>query len=217
MGVARHIASSQPNNSPIGKLPTLPRNNLATGRLNGAKPIIAPQSTTATKVADAEPRPPGRTEPGHDFGDRHPVDAIHEVDEIDQPNAPNERQRAVQLSGDGGYNAHLMWKSGDDGGKRRSLQHEAGEGPQANAHRLSRQRGRARRQVASWMRVSMAARTAFDGLISGALICSSPISVLRIRLRRLRYDQRISRTSMGNWAQLTIFVPPVLLPRFFWG
>jgi hypothetical protein len=27
------------------------------------------------------------------------------------------------------------------------------------------------------MRVSMAARAAFDGLISGALICSSPISV----------------------------------------
>jgi hypothetical protein len=97
--------------------------------LNGAKPIIAPQSTTATKVADAEPRPPGRTEPGHDFGDRHPVDAIHEIDEIDQPNAPNERQRAVQPPGDGGYNAHLMWKSGDDGGNRRSLQHEAGEGP----------------------------------------------------------------------------------------
>jgi hypothetical protein len=66
---------------------------------------------------------------GHDFGDRHPVDAIHEIDEIDQPNAPNERQRAVQPSGDGGYNAHLMWKSGDDGGNRRSLQHEAGEGP----------------------------------------------------------------------------------------
>ena len=49
---ARRVASRhQPSKRPIGRLPTSPRKIVATGRLNGAKPIIAPQSAAATIAA----------------------------------------------------------------------------------------------------------------------------------------------------------------------
>src|SRR5262249_39927913 len=42
---------NQPNNKPIGKLPTSPRNNCATGRLKGANPMIAPHNASATNAS----------------------------------------------------------------------------------------------------------------------------------------------------------------------
>src|SRR6185437_561575 len=59
------MTSSQPSNKPIGRLPTSPRNNRATGLLKGAKPIIAPPSASAATVASrgSAPMIPKSTRP----------------------------------------------------------------------------------------------------------------------------------------------------------
>ena len=51
MAVPASRTSSQPSSKPIGRLPTSPRNILATGLLNGAKPSIAPHSANQPGVA----------------------------------------------------------------------------------------------------------------------------------------------------------------------
>src|SRR5262249_51031046 len=49
--------SSHPRTSPMGRLPTSPRNSFATGRLKKLKPIIAPQVARLTTTASGGSMP----------------------------------------------------------------------------------------------------------------------------------------------------------------
>ena len=100
MAVARRSRSkSQPSKRPIGRLPTSPRNSRATGLLKGAKPSIAPSSAAATiagngAIVPQRPSSDDGTGHRHDFGNGHPVDAVHEIHEIDEPHAAETDRRA---------------------------------------------------------------------------------------------------------------------------
>ena len=142
------MSSSQPSISPIGRLPTSPRNSFATGLLNGAKPSIAPRSEAASSAGrrsaapvDAEKHDRGADR--HDFGDRHPVDAVHEIDQVDEPDQSDEQAGALQplrnLRDDvevGGQRHQHR-----DGGQ--ALQHQPRQRPAGRGYRRPRRRPRA--------------------------------------------------------------------------
>ncbi len=69
---------------------------------------------------EAEHGEPSRD--GYGFCDRHPVDAVHEIDDIDEPDAANKDDRSVQPPRKYRYDTHLVREGCDDGHDRYRLQ-----------------------------------------------------------------------------------------------
>ncbi len=65
---------------------------------------------------------------GHDFGNRHPVDAVHEVHDIDQPDAADEHEGPVEPPWPRRHDSEFGWKGCNDRGDGSCLQDQAGPG-----------------------------------------------------------------------------------------
>ena len=58
----------------------------------------------------------------HDFGDRYPVNAVHEVDEVHEPKPRNEGQEPLDPPRQSGNDTQLGGKCRDDGADNDDLQ-----------------------------------------------------------------------------------------------
>ncbi len=84
----------------MGSEPTSPRKSFATGLLKSANPMSAPQRRGGDASAGSrrESRQAERREEGgdrHHLGDGDPIEPVHEVDEVHEPDAAKQQKRAL--------------------------------------------------------------------------------------------------------------------------
>ena len=111
----------------MGSEPTSPRKSRATGLLNGAKPRSAPQRRERPRSTGRKRSPVPRgwrwRSDRHHLGHGDPVEAVHEVDEIHEPDAAEDEKRLLHAVrnpfGKSGRRRH------DDGGDGGRLQEKA--------------------------------------------------------------------------------------------
>ena len=73
------------------------------------------------------PSQPSSTHRGgdrHDFGDGHPVQAVHEVDEVDKPEPGQQQQAAFDPERAGRNDPQIVRRRKNDGGDGEPLQHQ---------------------------------------------------------------------------------------------